>query len=247
MNTSDVLRHAGLEDKESDVYMALLERGQATVLEISRKTGVKRPTAYLVLNALETKGFVSRVVKGKKTFFLAQHPKKIVTEAEIRLKEIREAMPQFEALLDRSSERPRMMIYEGKDALDRAYDDAFVIKGEILFMNNTALVENVFGRTLNKWNYAQLSQQFKLREIVDDSDTSREYAKKVKGPFRTIRFMPASFAPFETEVAIFGNNTLITSGKKEYFTVKIESADIASAFRAMFEAMWRISKEIENV
>ena len=110
-------------------------------------------------------------------------------------------------------------------------------------MNNTALVENVFERTLNKWNYAALSEDFRLREIVDDSESSKKYATKVAGRYRKIRFMPKEFSPFATEVAVFGNNTLITSGKKEYFTVKIESADIANAFRAMFEAMWQISKD----
>src|SRR2546423_1650027 len=98
MNPNDVLRGAGLDEKEIEVYIALLELGEATVLQISRKTGVKRPTAYLVLNALEQKGFVSRIVKGKKTFFAPQHPKKILAEAEIKLSEIKKAIPQFEAM-----------------------------------------------------------------------------------------------------------------------------------------------------
>jgi len=247
MNPHDVLRGVGLEEKEVEVYMALLEYGEATVLQVSRKAGVKRPTAYLVLSDLEAKGFVSRITKGKKTLFAPQHPKKILTEAEIKLNEIKSALPQFEAMLNKSDDRPRIMIYEGKDALDRAYDDVFIVKGEVLFMNNTALVEDVFERTLNKWNYATLSENFLLREIIDDSEASHLYASKVSGKYRHIRFMPKEFSPFATEVAIFGNNTLITSGKKEYFTVKIESKDIADAFRAMFEAMWLLSKESTGV
>jgi len=42
---------------------------------------------------------------------------------------------------------------------------------------------------------------------------------------------------------IFGNHTLITSVKKEYFTIDIESKEIAKAFRTIFEMMWLSAKE----
>ena len=245
MNPREVLKQLGLDDKEIAVYMGLLELGEASVLAISKKTGVKRPTAYLILNALESRGLVSRVMKGSKTRFAPQHPKKILAEAELHLKQIQETIPQLEAMMHRSDDRPRVIIYEGKDALDRAYDDAFLIKGEIVFMSNIKLVQEIFVRSLTKLDYA-VSSDFRLREVVDDSENSHAYAKRVSGQYRQIRFMPKEFSPFQTDIGIFGNTTLITSGTKEYFTVKIESKEIADAFRAMFEAMWLVSREIPS-
>jgi len=242
METAEVLHSLGLDQKEIMVYTALLELGEATVLNISRKTTVKRPTAYLVLSSLESKGFVSKVFKGKRVLFAPQHPKKILTEAEIRLKQIKETIPQFEAMMQQTGNRPRVMIYEGKDALDKAFDETFLIKGEVLFMSNMELVQNIFSRTLQKLSYAS-SPEFRTREVIDDSEISRAYAKQIAGSYRQVRFMPKAFSPFATDIGIFGNTTLITSGKKEYFTVKIESEEIANAFRAMFEAMWQISYE----
>lgn len=245
MNPQEVLKQLGLDIKEVAIYMGLLELGEASVLEISKKTGVKRPTAYLVLNALESKGFVSRIIHGKKISFAAQHPKKILAEAEIRLKEVQDVLPQFEAMLVRSDNRPRVMIYEGKDALDRAYDDAFLVKGEMLFMSNMDLVHDIFARTLTKFDYA-MGPDFRSREIIDDGEQARAYAKRVQAEYRKLRFMPKAFQPFATDIGIYGNAVVITSGKKEYFSVKIESKEIADAFRAMFEAMWQISSDAED-
>ena len=46
------------------------------------------------------------------------------------------------------------------------------------------------------------------------------------------------------DVGIFGNRALITSVKKEFFTISIESEEIAYAFRTMFNVMWNfIGKE----
>ena len=53
--------------------------------------------------------------------------------------------------------------------------------------------------------------------------------------------IPKEFLPFEVDIGIFGNKVLITSLKKEYFTVSLQSAEISQAFRHMFEVMWIIS------
>ncbi|MEK7129866.1 MAG: helix-turn-helix domain-containing protein [Patescibacteria group bacterium] len=247
MNPAEALKQLGLEDKEIAIYMSLLESGQATVLSISRKTGVKRPTSYLVLNSLEARGLVSRTIKAGKTLFTAQHPKTILTEAELRVKQLQDIIPQFEAMMHRTDDRPRVKIYEGKEALDRAYDDSFVIKGEQLFMSNMDIVHDVFPRTLQKIDYATLSPAYSVRELLADSVTSQKYAARVSGPYRQTRFMPKAFSLFATDIGIFGNNTIITSGKKEFFSVRIESEEITSAFRTMFEAMWKISEDTNKI
>ena len=243
MDSYETLKNLGLENKEIEAYLALLELGEASVLEIAKKSGVKRPTAYLVLNSLESKGFVSRAVRGKKTYFLPQHPKKLITEAELRLKELNEVVPQLESMLQKASGRPRIMIYEGKDALDRADDEIFVIKGEVLWMGTPKLSKNILPRTFKKFEYATLSKDFNTRELIDESEESRQYANEISRPFREVKFIPKEYLPFEVDLCIFGNRTLITSVKKEYFTVAIESEEISRAFRILFEAMWRLAKD----
>lgn len=243
MIIKETLKNLGLEEKEAGIYLALLELGEATVLEISRKSNVKRPTAYIILESLEKKGFISKIIKGKKTLFIPQHPQKLVAEAEIHLKEMREVMPQLESLFRREEGRPRVMIYEGKEELDRAYDESFITKGEIVWMGTLKLSQEAFPRTFRKIEYMKLSPEFRIRELVDESEESRKYAEHVSGQYRLARFIPKELLPFEVDIGIFGNRTLITSVKKEYFTISIESAEIAHAFRAIFEVMWQRGKE----
>ncbi len=246
MSPQETLAQLGLDEKEISVYMGLLELGEATILTISKKTGVKRPTAYLILEALERRGLATKVAKGKKTLFVAQHPKKILTEAEVRLKQLKEVMPQFEAMMQRSDDRPRVKIYEGKDALDRAYDDAFIVKGEMLFMSNIEVTEDVYAKTLQKFDYIAYSKDFCIRELIIENEASKKYAAKNNGQYRRINFLPQEFGLFTTDIGIYGNNVVITSGKKEYFCVRIESPEIADAFRAMFEAVWRLSRGLNG-
>ncbi len=150
MEPKEALKDLGLEPKEISVYLALLELGESAVLAISRKSEIKRPTAYLILRSLEEKGLVSRVLKGKKTLYAPQHPKKLITEAELRLKELGEIVPQLESVFNKRGGKPRVMIYEGKDQLDRAYDEMFITKGEVMYMSTITLSFEAFPRTFRK-------------------------------------------------------------------------------------------------
>lgn len=243
MNPKDTLKHIGLNEKEIQIYLSLLELGTSTVLAIAKRSGIKRPTAYLVLQSLVEKGFASRIIKSKKTFFSAQNPKKLITESELRLKELQEVVPQLEIMFRRRRERPQIRIFEGKDELDRAYDELFIVKGETLFMGTNELSMQTFPRSYEKLELMSRSPEFTIKEIIDESEQGLEYANKVRGPYHEVRFIPKKLLPFETDIGIFGNHTLITSVKKEYFTIDIESKEIARAFRTIFEMIWLSAKE----
>ncbi len=55
-NTRETLREMGLNAYEVDAYMALLESGQMTAMEISREAKVPYSKIYEVLNSLKEKG-----------------------------------------------------------------------------------------------------------------------------------------------------------------------------------------------
>jgi len=57
-NTREVLRDMGLNAYETDAYIALLEGGEMTAMEISRETHVPYSKIYEVLNSLKEKGWV---------------------------------------------------------------------------------------------------------------------------------------------------------------------------------------------
>jgi len=239
MTIQNTLQELGLEEKEAATYLALLELGEGTILEISKKSGIKRPTTYVVLRSLEEKGFVSYVLKGKKTLYAPQHPKKLITEAELRLKELQEVVPQLESLASKASAKPRVLIYEGKDRLDQAYDEMFITKGEMLFISNIGLSKEGFPKTFRKYQYKGASPEFRTREINVDDQAGRESAKEFAGPYHEIRFLPKNFKPFENDIGVYGNRVLISSLKREYFVVVIESEEVAQTFRTMFEMMWQ--------
>jgi sugar-specific transcriptional regulator TrmB len=244
MNIKTTLQGLGLQEKETAIYLSLLELGESSVAEISKKSRIKRPTAYLILNSLEEKGFASQVMKENKKIYTPQPPRNLISQTQLKLNELEEIMPQLESLFQKKEGKPRVIMYEGKDQLDHAYDDSFFTSGEVLYMSSLHYSKELFPKTFKKSERVNLYPDYRsARQLLDEGEKSREFTKTYNNPFLKTRYIPKEFLPFEIDIGIFSNKTLITSVKKEYFTISIESQEISNAFRSLFEAMWQLSKE----
>ncbi len=85
MEITTSLQALGLTQSEALMYAALLEMGQGSVLEIARTAGVKRPTAYRILDSLKERGLVrSTLFRGVKDYRLnsIQHLKSFVVKQQ---------------------------------------------------------------------------------------------------------------------------------------------------------------------
>ena len=76
------LEHLGLSEKESRVYLAALELGPSPVQDISHKAHVNRATTYVMIEALSARGLLSTFQKGKKRFYAAESPDRLLTIVE---------------------------------------------------------------------------------------------------------------------------------------------------------------------
>ena len=235
----EVLKNIGFEDKEIDVYLALLELDESSVLMLAKWTDIKRPTVYVVLESLLNKGFVTKVIRGKKVNYLAQPPKRLETVAITNLEQIKSILPDLQLLnSSHDSNKPRILMFEGKSKLDVAYEDMFTFKGEVLYIGNLTAARDIFKESYKKLENISYNKEFSTRLIVDDTQVSRKYATENDKEFHQTRFIPKEMMPFDVDIGIYGNKIIITSVTENFFSVSIEDEKISKAFRTIFEIMW---------
>lgn len=125
-----MLRNFGLSDKETSIYLALIELGPSSVRTVADKAGINRGTAYDILKALINDGLVTYYHKQTKQFFVAEPPEKLLRALEDReeklalvKKEIKESMPRLQAIFERSGNRPAVKFYEGDKGMKQILQD----------------------------------------------------------------------------------------------------------------------------
>lgn len=72
--SKQALGKLGFSDKESDVYLALLQYGTMTPAEIAKLTRISRPTVYSVSKELVKKGVVTEDLGGSSRSLTAKRP-----------------------------------------------------------------------------------------------------------------------------------------------------------------------------
>jgi len=136
MDTTN-LKKLGLSDKETKVYISLLEYGAISVRSLAELSGLNRGTTYDVLKRLQELGLVSYYHQDTKQKFVAEDPEKLLHLVEVKEKEIRgvksdinDMIPELKSLQDKGESAPVTKYFEGAKGVKYILDDVLSSVGE---------------------------------------------------------------------------------------------------------------------
>ena len=142
------LRKLGLKAKEVSVYLAALELGWSPVQKIAQRAGVSRPTAYEVIRGLIKKRLMRQIkrkgiIRGEKTYFVAESPDKLLRLLRVQKREVEEKEREFIRIISALQSKhylagqSEIRTYEGKEQLKVLLDDFSQSQGEeIIFLSD---------------------------------------------------------------------------------------------------------------
>jgi len=118
------LKKLGFTEKETDVYLAMLELGPAVVSDIAKRAGVKRPTAYVVLEELGKRGLVSFTERRGVKLFTPAPAERLVKNLESEAKKYknlasmaRELVPKLKIKKQEKFSKPKVQLFEGVEGM----------------------------------------------------------------------------------------------------------------------------------
>ncbi len=245
------LEFIGFSKKEVLVYLALLELGKGTVTEISRKAGINRPTGYHVLASLAVKELVRVSGKEPKQEYVAESPdqiekllvKKIKSDEEY-ICEARKIIPELKSMHN-VSDRPKVMFYEGREGLEKVYEDTLTSHEEILAYATYDDMQNVLPGYFPDYFYRRAKKGISIRAIFPYTNAGIELSKDDEIQKRETAMIPADKYYFSPEINIYDNKVMIASWK-EKLGIIIESNEIADAMKKVFELAWAEAKRLDE-
>jgi sugar-specific transcriptional regulator TrmB len=129
--TRQVLREIGLNTYESGSYIALLEGGQMTAMEVSEKGKVPYSKVYEVLNSLKNGGWI-RIIEGRPSKYYPLPPLEALATAKLRLEDKYKVWEQairseLQLMYEKRElvERPDILILHGQQAVMTKLEETF--------------------------------------------------------------------------------------------------------------------------
>lgn len=252
MNQSHIqaIQNLGLNEKEAIIYLALLESGKASANSISLKSGLKRPTTYVILEQLMKKGFAYKIPRAKKHAFSAVGPEKCALLAKERLDYSLEMLPEIKAIEKGKEEKTSLFHFEGADGLKEAYDRILKNKKDmecVAFFAHQRNVPDEIKAYWEKIDKLHTKNNIQRKVIIPDDPSVRNYIESVVGKRNDISLKKLPIEQFDSDVAIevYDNTTLFVSHKHMQASM-VEDADIAKTITQIFNLVWNLGKDADQ-
>lgn len=235
----EILQNLGLNEKQAIVYINLLQLGKATAYKIAQKSGLKRPTVYVVLDELRLKGLATKVPYPKKQIYIAKHPDELIKEAKDKLDTVSNILPELLALTY-GKEKPSVMYFEGpngiKELLNYGLDR--VEGGELIgFYAHSKGASKEVLNLFSDYNNKLKRKNIKIRGFVPEHPSLEEYRKTDKEFGRTMKITPIH--KYSSDVSIdIGPNFVRLLMFNDLQGVVIEHKGLATALKQIFEIQW---------
>jgi sugar-specific transcriptional regulator TrmB len=252
------IQELGLTDKETKVYVALLELGQATAQQLAIKSGVNRATTYVMLESLMNRGLISTIEKEKKTFFIIEEPfallKHLQDEREQmddQISKAKQLIPELQLMYNLTRERSSVRLFEGKESVRIIQNEIARSKSKTFKqITNISLALDYFPSKDDDHRKKLLKKKTWEVQSIVAYNPAQPLPHLDMWPKEKRRYISESKVPIYADIAFYDGKVSILSIKDQIVGVTIENESIYKTMESLFDALWQISDkdvEIEKV
>lgn len=246
MDLTKILQNIGLSEKEAKVYLTLLELKEALPSSISRRSGIKRPTTYVILEQLQEKGIVSHIKKGAWEYFQAINPHSLLEKEYNRYHSLEAVLPELLAMHQRYAITPQMQVFEGKEGLIRIMEDTLTSSEDIFVWADVELasltvLEDYYPTYIRK----KVKNNLWVRGVCCYDEEALKFKQKGENELRELYLIPKDKYPFKNEIDIYDDKVAIISHQDKVGVI-IQNKNIADTQKAIFKLGFEYAQILEK-
>ena len=245
----DILKNAGLSEKEAAVYEKMLETGPISVGKLLKLIPYKRGDMYNITQALCNKGLAREELKSGILTYTLEDPEKLSSfiideqeRAKIALKSMNTALPQLKSLYNLSLQRPGVRFFEGEEGVWKVLNDTLTSQTELLFFGDNDAIEKHIPNIDEKYVRERKRRALKKRLVMFDTPSARAFAQS-SDALTDVHLIPSTTSDIRSIMHIYdGKVSYVTFLKDSMIGVLIEDIALFELHRSIFEFLWQSSQ-----
>ncbi len=232
---SHILHSLGFVESETKTYIASLEQGPGTVIDLTKRTKLSRQATYVAIETLTNRGLMSSLMKGKKKYYVSEDPDKLLSYAERKQQEMKEKISDLnrvlpELKLKAHGERPVVKMFEGKEGIKAILEEIELSKPKkMIAISDLVAAEQIISTEDTK----TLKEALRKSKTVFDYIVSGELDPSdiITNSFK----LPPEYSNFHAEVMVVDNKIILVTFDGKMNSVIIESSTLAKTLGIIFE------------
>jgi sugar-specific transcriptional regulator TrmB len=246
MNMLESLSNIGLREKEGRVYLALLQLGKTTAYQIAVRSGLKKPTTYVVLEELAIKGFVNKIPRAKKFLYKAVSPDKCFALARERMESAEQALPELMAAQKGKSEKVNVSYFEGLEGIKEMYGKlekrmkekpVDKRKFQCLYSHSRDAASEYLEYRKELGNELR-RLQIRREAVMTEDESVKWYFENARNLGIEAKSLPKEIYDSNVSYEIYDRYVQIISHQYQQGTL-IENEDVADSLKQIFKIVWQ--------
>ena len=253
MKIEQILAELDLQDKEPEVYIALLKTpGAQPASVIANRASLNRTTTYKALIRLVKKGLVTKTQRQGVICFFAEDPdqrlQSLLSKKRKNLDLVNEGLmnilPDLQSIQHQELRKPKIRYYEGVEGVRQSYLDMIKSCKTKNMVAIFAVVETIGVELqnffVNEYVPARVKKGINIKNICLQSPKTLQYKKRDQMELRSTKFVSKKHFPLiNTEVNLYDNSMHYMSFDADnYFAMIVEDKYISAMFKAVFNLLW---------
>ena len=186
------------------------------------------------------------ILQGKRRYFRSSDPHRLIDLVEDRVrrlerekKKLERVIPGWELLLAKSARKPKVSFFEGIQGIQQVYEDTLRQPpgSEILAYASADDVYRHVPRFIEQYIRRRVKKKIHVRGMLVDTPRARAHWQRHQHHLLKFKFIPKRFE-FRPEVNIYNHKVAFMTFGEEFFGVIIESKEIYSYHKQLFELVW---------
>ena len=238
--TEETLIQCGLTKNEAKVYLALLDSGSSTAIEISRKSKVHRVNVYDLLERLKEKGLISSIMQAHKRIYEAANPHQLAQLLKQKEEALNQVLPSLMQQFKLKKEKQQVYHFLGPEGVMRAYFMMLEQKDPIYAIGGSGLNRQHLKHRHEIWNKERIKKGIKGKALYFEF-TRTEKNRRWEDSSMEIKYLPDEFRTVGM-IDVCGDlviNLLPIEGN--IMAIVIENQTLAETYRQFFNFMWKFA------
>ncbi len=248
MSIQTILNEIGLNKSKGDVYLAALETGRGSVIEIAKKANLPRTTVHEILQTLNKMGLVSYIAKGRGKIYIAEKPNKLLNILKAKQIKLEKALPELTSLLNTKGLLPKARLYEGIEGIKTIFEDTLTTSDKLLrgILSMEDLYQIPGKDFMNDYVDKRIKAGIKLKVIRSKQKEVEETWNASTKENRELHYASDDFV-FPMTTYIYDDKVALIGTEKENFGMIIESEEFYKTLLNLFEITWQVTKVAKKI
>lgn len=240
MDNINIIKDLGLNDHEAEMYLNLLKSGGVLAAQAARGLGIKRTTAYPILQSLATKGLVNVYFRKNRRYYYAQKPDRLAGLFRRKLESFESLIPLLESFEKKQITQFGLRFIETVEELKQFYGgilDEYDQKKnkEYQIIGNSSVWEGLAPEFFVNYRKERAFRKIKTKLLL--SADSVPHNPTGDALLREYKYISEKYR-FRSTIDIFDEKVLIVSPQLSSLAVVVAVPAMVDVFKSVFEIIW---------